>query len=324
MLSVIIPVFNGEKYLKRCLDSLINQSYKDIEIIIIDNMSTDGSYEICKQYLHKFSNVRLFWEKKNGAAAARNRGLLEASGEYITFVDCDDYVEFYSYEVVMNNLDPNVDLVCFSFNYVDKDGQILNWYVPNLKKYNNKVFFSGTDVAKIFLISKDIEGFCWNKIFKKSIFIDNDLKFDENKKSFEDMSIVFNAICYCQQSKLCDYKIINYRQTNSSLSHQNYEERYDEYMDSIGEIVKKATNVNLELSAKVFFSSRYIHMLYNALKKGDLSKFDINLSSLFNYLVIIIKYELSEKLKTVFKTLVIIVFFVCKKGKTGLKRMIKS
>ena len=91
--SVIIPVYNVEKYLRECLDSVVNQTLKDIQIILIDDGSTDSSLGICKEYAQKDNRIKIIEQKNQGAGAARNRGMSEAKGDYLYFLDSDDFLE---------------------------------------------------------------------------------------------------------------------------------------------------------------------------------------------------------------------------------------
>ena len=127
--SVIVPVYNVEEYLERCLDSLVNQTLKDIEIIIVNDGSTDGSKEIIQKYLNKYKNI-VYLEKENGGlSSARNYGIPYAKGEYIGFVDSDDYVELTMYEKMYNKaIEEKSDMVECDFI----------WEYPNKKRYYRK------------------------------------------------------------------------------------------------------------------------------------------------------------------------------------------
>ena len=98
MISVIVPVYNAEKYLKKCLDSLVNQSYKDLEIILVNDGSQDGSEKICKDYEEKDSRIILINKNNGGPSSARNSGIEKANGEYLSFIDSDDYLALDFYE----------------------------------------------------------------------------------------------------------------------------------------------------------------------------------------------------------------------------------
>ena len=92
MISIIVPIYNKEKYLEKCLDSLLNQTYRELEILLVDDGSTDKSLEICRSYAEKDERIRVFSKKNGGVASARNLGVRESLGEYLSFVDPDDYV----------------------------------------------------------------------------------------------------------------------------------------------------------------------------------------------------------------------------------------
>jgi glycosyltransferase involved in cell wall biosynthesis len=312
MLSIVIPVHNSEKYLRRCIDSIVNQTYRDIEIILVENNSTDSSANICEEYKIRDKRVKFFREYKEGAAAARNCGIYYAKGEYITFVDSDDYLVENAYEHIMYKIEETkADLVCYSFMFIDENERKLNWYTPNLSQYNKKSDICGADVASIYLTSRDIEGFGWNKVFCKSIFIDNDIKFDETKKSYEDMAILFDAICCCNKAVLLPERLYFYRQVSNSLSHGKYVRKDIEYNDSVNHIIKRAESIGLKKQAEVFWLSRKIYSLYEEYKchiqimNGSL----INRSELLYDIWLIVRYYRSEKIKMIFKLLVVAIIY---------------
>lgn len=111
MISIITPIYNAERYLERCLNSLLNQTYKNIELVLIDDGSKDGSGTICKRYIEKDSRVRYVYQENQGAGAARRRGVKEAKGEFIFFIDSDDYLENDALESLMSAFSDDVDCV---------------------------------------------------------------------------------------------------------------------------------------------------------------------------------------------------------------------
>ena len=114
-LSIIVPVYNSEKFLNKCINSLINQTIKNIEIILINDGSSDNSLNICNEFAKKDSRIKVFSQENSGQATARNVGLDNATGEYITFTDADDWVDPDYYEKLLNTaLNHNADVACAS------------------------------------------------------------------------------------------------------------------------------------------------------------------------------------------------------------------
>ena len=154
MISVIVPVYEEEKYLGYCLDSIINQTYRDIEIILVDDASRDGSVEIIKEYMHKDSRIRCFFNEENkGAGPTRNVGIDNARGDYIAFVDCDDWIDKDYLKVMAREIaaDPNLDLVVVgAFTY---DGKLFKKLVQS-----NKLYESGKAYAMDMLSGKVANG----------------------------------------------------------------------------------------------------------------------------------------------------------------------
>lgn len=261
-LSIIIPVYNAEKYLKECIESILNQDYKNLELILVDNNSTDTSPDICREYTEKDNRVFLYYENRSGAAYTRNRGIAHATGDYITFVDSDDYVERWAYETLLKRIEETEsDIVCYSFNVIDEKKEKRGFYEPNLKRYLRKCVYSGLEAAKIYITSDDIGGFGWNKIYKMSYFLKCGFQFDENKKAFEDMVPVFLSIINSDRVTFCPVKPYYYRQVKSSLTNTDYGNKGYEFNDSVQQIVSIALNKGLYKEVQIYKS--YISALIN-------------------------------------------------------------
>lgn len=136
-ISIIVPVYNVEKYIKRCLDSLINQTYKNLEIICIDDGSTDQSGEICDKYALKDKRIRVFHKKNSGVSSTKNLGLDVFQGDYVGFVDSDDFVEPTMYEILLRDIllnDVDISVVNYS-----KESENYQNIMKNKKKIKNTI-----------------------------------------------------------------------------------------------------------------------------------------------------------------------------------------
>ena len=168
-ISVIVPIYNVEKYLNRCLDSIINQTYKNLEIILVDDGSPDNCGKICDEYAKKDNRIKVIHKENGGLSSARNAGLDIATGDYIGFVDSDDWIELDMYEYLLNIcVKYNSDISRCGFVYNDEDC----YKDENIRivEYEN---------ALIDFINGHIEeGIVCNKLYKKNIF--KNLRFKEN------------------------------------------------------------------------------------------------------------------------------------------------
>lgn len=172
--SIIVPVYNVSQYISKCLDSLINQTYTNLEIILIDDDSTDNSLEICKKYEKLDSRVFVFHKTNGGAASARNVGLDNCHGDYITFVDSDDYVESNYVEKLLFILEKhNADISVCSFFYEYTNSKKINNYDSDIIEYDDIGFI------KRFLDDWTC-GLIWNKLFKSELL--EGIRFKEGHK----------------------------------------------------------------------------------------------------------------------------------------------
>ena len=146
LVSVIVPVFNVEKYLKRCVESLIRQSYRNIEILLIDDGSTDKSGVICDRFIKVDNRIKVFHKKNGGLSDARNYGIDQAKGNYLTFIDSDDYVDELYVEILLKEiLEKKADIAISNYKHVFGDNQM-----TEIKKYNTKVFDKNTAFEALF------------------------------------------------------------------------------------------------------------------------------------------------------------------------------
>lgn len=185
-ISVIIPVYNVEKYIEKCLKTILNQTYKNIEIILIDDGSTDNSGKICDIYAKKDNRIKVKHIKNKGVSNARNIGILEASGDYITFVDSDDYLEFSTYQKVINFFEKeNVDICVFNY-YLVKNSHIK---IHHNKNRIPKIMDVNTYLS--IMCTNNFGGMMWNKVYKKKLLLNNQINIDNHLTILEDL--LFNC-----------------------------------------------------------------------------------------------------------------------------------
>lgn len=183
-ISVIVPVYNVEKYLERCVDSILCQTYRNLEIILVDDGSKDNSPGICDSYCKKDKRVKVIHKKNGGLSSARNVGINESTGKYMAFVDSDDFLEKNMYEIMYNlMIENNCNIVTCSYKYVYDNGMIKKRCKENIqKKYS---FF---DAIKEMNLFDRFDMSACTKLFKKELF--NDIRFPEGKLS-EDYYIMY-------------------------------------------------------------------------------------------------------------------------------------
>ena len=171
-ISVIVPIYNVEKYLNRCVDSIINQTYKNLEIILVDDGSPDNCGKICDEYAKKDNRIKVVHKENGGVSSARNVGLNIATGDYIGFVDGDDWIDLYMYEKLLyNSIKYNSDITCCNaITYLN------NKFIPSDYDKNVKVFSVEEFIKKLML--GDCQRSVWSMLYSKKII--KDTFFNEN------------------------------------------------------------------------------------------------------------------------------------------------
>lgn len=214
LISIIIPVYNAQKTIVKCLDSILRQTYKSLEILVIDDGSTDNTFEICSQYSVIDKRFHIIKIKNHGVSFARNLGLSKSNGNYICFIDSDDVIHPQFFELLYRNIiKKNVDMV--SCNY-----QLINSYenIELKNKFDNDIIeiIKGDEMIKL-LFDKS-KGFVWNKIYKKSIIDSKKIGFKENVSMCEDLLFNYMYLSHCNSVIHISNPLYYYYQSSNSIS----------------------------------------------------------------------------------------------------------
>lgn len=209
--SIIVPIYNAEKYLKECLESLVNQTYNNFEIILINDGSIDNSSDICKEYIKIYDNIIYQENENHGVSYSRNFGIKLATGEYIAFVDSDDYIEHDMITNLLKEFNRDIDMVVC--NYIC-DYQ--NGFKKNIYNYNNLI--DAKETQSLLFNESSIKGFCWNKIYKKSIIDKYNLEFREDINVCEDSLFNYQYLEHSKNIYICGEYKYHYRVRKSSIT----------------------------------------------------------------------------------------------------------
>ena len=218
LISVIVPVYNVEKYVTKCVNSIINQTYKNLEIILIDDGSTDNSGNICNDLQKKDDRIKVIHKKNGGLSDARNCGIDIANGDYIAFVDSDDYIHNRMYEILMHNaLDKNADIsMC---GYMEADDYTLGdaTIVDEMEVNNSdiKIYKSREEKLLCIFPSKIRFTVVWNKLYSKQIWEEYRFKTGE---VYEDEQIYYKILYNCKKIVTCEDKMYYYVQRENSIT----------------------------------------------------------------------------------------------------------
>lgn len=222
--SVIIPVYNGEKYLEQCMDSIIGQTLREIEIICVDDGSVDKSLETLLGYADKDNRIKVIRQNNAGAGAARNAGLLKARGEYLSFLDADDFFEPEMLERAYRKAkEQNAQMLIFGSDQYREDlgeFQQVSWTIrkhalPPYRPMNYRTFTE--NVFKVFV------GWTWDKLFEREFVRKHDLKFQEQRTS-NDLLFVFTAIVLAERIEI-EEKVLAHQRRDNPESLSNTRER---------------------------------------------------------------------------------------------------
>lgn len=225
LISVIVPVYKVEKYLEKCIESIIKQTYTNLQIILVDDGSPDNCGKICDEYAKKDSRIEVIHKINGGLSDARNVGISKAKGRYIGFVDSDDYIKEDMYEILLNLIkkyDADVS-ICNLYDVIDENECIRN-------KENGIREYSRLDILKEVLLDKNIQSYAWNKLYEKELF--DEIKYPIGKK-YEDIGTTFYVFEKCNKIVVTSEPEYYYLKRSDSLVNNVTESTVLDYTEII-------------------------------------------------------------------------------------------
>lgn len=260
--SVIIPVYNTENYLSSCVDSILQQEYISLEIILIDDGSTDASGRICDNYASKYDFIKTIHIKNSGPATAKNEGLKIAQGKYIALTDSDDKMEpLMLHKMVMAGYEHHADIICCNYKQIDENG-----IISHLNS-TNKLYVFDHEEGLVHFFSKDkIYSQCWTKLYKRQMLIDYHIENDSGLHTDEDFIFNIRAFTHAHTIVIVDEPLYEYTYRSNSLAHAYFKKNIDQYIGNRMKRVQVTQEaVKDESDAVKKWSTVHIIMYYNEL-----------------------------------------------------------
>ena len=256
-ISVIVPIFNAEKSISKCIDSLLVQTYIDYELLLIDDGSTDNSNKICDEYAEKDNRIKVFHKRNGGVSSARNFGIENASGEWIVFIDSDDWVD-------------NDYLNIFFRNKIDKNVIVILGRIDESPKSQVRCEFRETrlikeDMAQGIINNHLLEfGAPYCKLYNKDIIIDNGIRFPENYSYGEDAMFFYQYLQYVDEINLrsyCGYHYVNSGENSLSRKFHKYSQLLQFANDSAKAIASLDVHLGANAKLKKYFQINYLNLI---------------------------------------------------------------
>ena len=306
--SFIVPVYNAAKTIRRCINSILRQSYLNIELILIDDGSPDNCGAICDEYAAEDSRVKVIHKENGGVASARNSGLDNAVGKYIMFVDADDYVESTLAEICVNIMEKGVDLLLFDY-YDAKKRRVKN---------NRDKYYTSVEAAKMIADnSQNILGFLWNKFFKREIVRDNGIYFEESIALCEDALFCHQYIAAAKSIYYLPQQLYHYNTQGESITRAKFSSKICTVFEAYRRIIEfcNKTYSDKKLN-ELLYANYYCHHIRNLRRmKNELSSAE---RVPFRYVYDFVKNNirqilLNKKIRLKTKLLAVYLIFALKK-----------
>lgn len=305
LISIIIPIFKVEKYLEECLESVIHQTYKNLEIILVDDGSPDNCPSICDKYALMDTRIKVIHQENQGLSAARNTGIKYATGEYIFFLDSDDYLNINYCEKIIN-VAKNVecDIVISKIVTIDDEGKLiqsgLGLNISEQKLLNN------CDAMRGIILGRELQGYAWGKLYKRS-FVE-EIKYPVGKV-FEDRYTVYKYFEKANRVCLCPEAIIYYRLRKSSITHNLNLSKWYDLLEADKNLLlfceKKYPEILNQMKAIYF--GRYIHIwiyFFDSQNQPQITKFVGLMKDIYR------KYRKVPDIKLVHKISYLMIFYI--------------
>lgn len=262
MISIIVPVYKVEKYIKQCIESIIKQTYKDIEIILVDDGSPDNCPAICDGYAESDKRIKVVHKPNGGLISARKAGLQASTGEYVCFVDGDDWIEPDMYEHIAGAVDlTDADCIITQFYYAYPDKEEKSRYKLNKELYTRSDI--ETEIFPTMLFDNQYYRFgiypcCWTKVFKRELLIKHLMDADDRIRIGEDIAFTYPCLMECQSIAFVDKALYHYRINSESMT-----KAYDPVLQDIiylpyQALIKKSNDLGVDLSSQLPYYLLYL------------------------------------------------------------------
>ena len=274
LISIIVPVYNVENYLKRCIESILNQTFWDFELILVNDGSTDKSGNICDEYSMIDNRVKIIHKENGGLSSARNTGIKLAKGKYIGFVDSDDYINNMMYEILYKFIEMNdADIAICNYKKVSDDSILnkeVNWSKIGVEKFSNI-----EALEQIYEMNGPQFVTAWNKLYKKELFIN--CKYPEgkiNEDEFIAHKLLYNSdlIIYVNE-KLYYYYLRENSIMNSKFTIKRFDAVYA-YKDRVN-FFREINQKRLQYKAEYFFIEYFFRYYYRAKRELNMNKVEM-------------------------------------------------
>lgn len=273
LVSIVVPVYNSSKYLARCLDSILMQTFRDYEVIVVDDGSTDSSASICDAYAEKYKMIKVIHQNNAGVSAARNKGIDESRGKYLMFVDSDDYIDTNMLDVAVSKIE-EYDADIFMSGNIEE--YVSNGIITNSVKRT-------VTSSCLYSLRKFLENFgqaypvvclsnSWCKLYKMENIKKNEIQFDESMSIDEDTNFIFSYMNYVQKIYFSKEILYHYyRDNRETLSVKFHADRYEIIEYVYGKMMNLMYRENC--SAESFSRFENMYFLYMV---GCIIKYYIN------------------------------------------------
>lgn len=256
LFSIIIPVYNIQSYIGKCIDSILNQTYNSYEVIVVDDGSIDNSYSISLKYSNDYNNITVYSKKNGGVSSARNYGMKYATGKYILFLDGDDYLSINALETYANILiTDEYDLIVCSKNVLI--GSEMKYEPHVLLKFNNNVNLS---ILELIFKSDSFSGALWQYLFKRNLLEKDGIKFNSNYINAEDADFLFKYLLKKRTYLISDEPLVVYREMRDGSTTHSMSEKA---ISSALKVIEKWYKYYIDNKvARIYFSHQYCKIVY--------------------------------------------------------------
>ncbi len=248
-ISIIIPIYNSEKYLEKCLNSVMTQKMDDFEVILVNDGSKDNSQKIVDEFVKNYPDkIKSYSLKENrGQAHARNVGVSYATGEFIAFVDSDDYLEENAYEDIIKTMEEkDIDIMCFDFYEI----------VGNIRKEEKHYLSNDIDNVKKYIVSETSPV---NKVIRRSVWTDNNIKFLENR-IYEDLATIPVLAKYTSKIEFCPDRLYNYViLENSTMRKTKYTKKLEDIFYAMDKLYNDFINTEYVEELEYIYIEHLLH-----------------------------------------------------------------